>query len=91
MFIYIPLHTVTYRYIPSQNMDAFLAALFGLANDPSTEIRKSLCQAVVMLLEVGLEKLMPHMADVVQVPCRPWRSQWSGIMNVVVVVISCRR
>lgn len=47
-------------------MDAYLAALFRLAMDPSSDVRKSLCQALVMLLEVALDKLMPHMREVVQ-------------------------
>ena len=37
-----------------------------MATDPSEEVRKRVCQALVMLLDVQLEKLMPHMNNVVQ-------------------------
>ena len=39
-----------------------------VATDPSEEVRKRVCQALVMLLDVQLEKLMPHMNNVVQYP-----------------------
>ena len=47
-------------------MDAYLQALFAVATDGSEEVRKRVCQALVMLLEVQLEKLLPHMGNVVQ-------------------------
>ncbi|KAL1499861.1 hypothetical protein AB1Y20_012544 [Prymnesium parvum] len=79
------------------NMDAYLQALFGLANDPSSNVRKSLCQAVVMLLEVALDKLLPHMRDVVQYMLRATADEdeyvaleacefWSSICETKVAV-----
>ena len=47
-------------------MDAYLQHLFAVATDPSEEVRKRVCQALVMLLDVQLEKLVPHMHNVVQ-------------------------
>ena len=47
-------------------MDAYLQHLFAVATDPSEEVRKRVCQALVMLLDVQLEKLVPHMNNVVQ-------------------------
>ena len=47
-------------------MDAYLQHLFAVATNPSEEVRKRVCQALVMLLDVQLEKLVPHMNNVVQ-------------------------
>ena len=49
-----------------QHMDAYLQHLFAVATDASEEVRKRVGQARVMLLEVQLEKLIPHMNNVVQ-------------------------
>jgi len=48
------------------NMDAYLRGLFSLATDPTKEVRKRVCQAIVMLLEVRLDCLMPHILHVVE-------------------------
>jgi hypothetical protein len=50
----------------TEHMDVYLQHLFAVATDPSEEVRKRVCQALVMLLDVQLEKLMPHMNNVVQ-------------------------
>mmetsp|Transcript_74295 Transcript_74295/g.124000 ORF Transcript_74295/g.124000 Transcript_74295/m.124000 type:complete len:895 (+) Transcript_74295:39-2723(+) len=49
-----------------QNMPQFLHGLSELKGDPSAEVRKRVCQALVMLLEVQLEMLMPNMSDIIQ-------------------------
>jgi hypothetical protein len=48
------------------NMDLFLENLFELANDNDLEVRKNVCKALVMLLEVKIDKLMPHMNAIIQ-------------------------
>jgi transportin-1 len=48
------------------NMDLFLENLFVLANDTDLEVRKNVCKALVMLLEVKVEKLLPHMNEIIQ-------------------------
>ena len=49
-----------------QHIDTFLQALFALATDTVGDVRKCVCQALVMLLEVAPEKLQPMMPNIVQ-------------------------
>ena len=49
----------------NNNMDAFLENLFVLADDTDLDVRKNVCKAIVMLLDVKLDKLMPHMNAIV--------------------------
>lgn len=48
------------------NMDLFLENLFVLADDTDLEVRKNVCKALVMLLEVKVDKLLPHMNAIIQ-------------------------
>jgi len=48
------------------NCDAFIAALFRVANDEDTEVRKHVCRALCMLMEVRMDCLMPHMTNIVE-------------------------
>lgn len=41
--------------------------LFALATDEEPEVRKNVCRALVMLLEVRLDRLLPHMHNIVEV------------------------
>lgn len=47
------------------NMDLFLENLFVLADDTDLEVRKNVCKALVMLLEVKIDKLVPHMNAII--------------------------
>ena len=47
------------------HIDEFLNSLFFLANDNDPEVRKNICRAVVMLLEVRLDRLLPHMTSII--------------------------
>lgn len=49
------------------NMDLFLENLFVLADDTDLEVRKNVCKALVMLLEVKIDKLLPHMNAIILV------------------------
>lgn len=44
-----------------------LQNLFALATDDEPEVRKNVCRALVMLLEVRLDRLLPHMHNIVEV------------------------
>ncbi|KXS22101.1 ARM repeat-containing protein [Gonapodya prolifera JEL478] len=44
----------------------FVQALYSRANDENEEVRKQICQALVMLLEVRPDQLMPQLDSVVQ-------------------------
>ncbi len=44
--------------------------LFALAGDEETEVRKNVCRALVMLLEVRLDRLLPHMHNIIEVRSR---------------------
>ncbi|KAF3849359.1 hypothetical protein F7725_015856 [Dissostichus mawsoni] len=40
--------------------------LFALATDEEPEVRKNVCRALVMLLEVRLDRLLPHMLNIIE-------------------------
>ena len=42
-------------------------SLFALAADEDSEVRKNVCRALVMLLEVRIDRLIPHMHSIIQV------------------------
>ena len=44
-----------------------LQHLFALAVDDDPEVRKNVCRARVMLLEVRIDRLIPHMHSIIQV------------------------
>lgn len=41
--------------------------LFHLATDDDPEVRKNVCRALVMLLEVRMDRLIPHMHNIIEV------------------------
>eukprot|EP00123_Amoebidium_parasiticum_P014138 comp22354_c0_seq1/m.33276 comp22354_c0_seq1/g.33276 ORF comp22354_c0_seq1/g.33276 comp22354_c0_seq1/m.33276 type:complete len:901 (-) comp22354_c0_seq1:815-3517(-) len=49
-----------------QHAEHFVQCLFGLATDPDTGVRKNVCQALVKLLEVRIDLLMPQMNNVIE-------------------------
>uniref|UniRef100_A0A8C9L8P6 Transportin-1 n=1 Tax=Pavo cristatus TaxID=9049 RepID=A0A8C9L8P6_PAVCR len=48
------------------HIDAFIENLFALATDEEPEVRKNVCRALVMLLEVRMDRLLPHMISIVE-------------------------
>lgn len=48
------------------NIDQFVENLFHLAGDEDSEVRKHVCRAFVMLVEVRVDRLVPHMNNVVE-------------------------
>ena len=59
-----------FTFIRSQslftNLDAFIQTLFRLATDPSPDVRKNVCQALVQLVDVRPDKIAPSIKDVVR-------------------------
>lgn len=49
----------------NDNMDAYLGALFRVAEDASPEVRKRVCSAICTLLETKPEALAVHMPNIV--------------------------
>jgi len=47
------------------HIDDFIQNLFFLANDNDPEVRKNICRAIVMLLEVRMDRLIPHMNSII--------------------------
>ncbi|KAE8355330.1 armadillo-type protein [Aspergillus coremiiformis] len=47
------------------SMDLFLSQLFQLANDDSTDVRRTVCQTFAQLVDFAPEKLIPHMEGLV--------------------------
>ncbi|MFT7797886.1 transportin-2-like [Arapaima gigas] len=48
------------------NIDTFIESLFALAADEDSEVRKNVCRALVMLLEVRIDRLIPQMHSIIQ-------------------------
>lgn len=49
------------------HIDQFIEGLFGLATDSEPDVRKNVCRALVMLLDVRMDRLIPHMHDIIEV------------------------
>lgn len=52
--------------------------LFALATDEEPEVRKNVCRALVMLLEVRLDRLLPHMHNIIEVSCTVYSQELVG-------------
>uniref|UniRef100_A0AAR2KSW3 Importin N-terminal domain-containing protein n=2 Tax=Pygocentrus nattereri TaxID=42514 RepID=A0AAR2KSW3_PYGNA len=48
------------------HIDPFIENLFALAGDEEPEVRKNVCRALVMLLEVRMDRLLPHMHNITE-------------------------
>jgi len=48
------------------HIDAFLQGLMHLASDNDAEVRKNVCRALVMLLDVRMDRLVPHMHNIIE-------------------------
>ncbi|ETN63269.1 importin beta-2 [Anopheles darlingi] len=48
------------------HMDTFIENLFHLSSDDDREVRKNVCRGLVMLLEVRIDRLMPHMNNIIE-------------------------
>ena len=57
------------------SMDAVLERLFRLVNDESPEVRQNLCRAFVLIVEIGPEKIVPHMQGLVNYMCLQQRDK----------------
>lgn len=44
-----------------------LQGLMHLAADDDAEVRKNVCRALVMLLDVRMDRLVPHMHNIIEV------------------------
>lgn len=48
------------------HIDTFIENLFHLSSDDDHEVRKNVCRGLVMLLEVRMDRLMPHMNNIIE-------------------------
>ncbi|XP_022647972.1 transportin-1-like [Varroa jacobsoni] len=48
------------------HIDTFIEGLFRLARDDDKDVRKNVCHALVMLLEVRVDRLLPHMGHIIE-------------------------
>lgn len=48
------------------HIDPFLTSLFHVATDNDAEVRKNVCRAFVLLLEVRIDRLMPQMHNIIE-------------------------
>nr|VZI04587.1 unnamed protein product [Spirometra erinaceieuropaei] len=48
------------------HMDEYLQALFALAEDVDREVVKNVCSALVLLVEVRVDVLLPHMKNIIE-------------------------
>ncbi len=62
-------------------------SLFALAADEDCEVRKNVCRALVMLLEVRIDRLIPHMHSIIQVrPACDVLLSLKGVVGALYVV-----
>ncbi|KAI9795295.1 MAG: hypothetical protein M1833_007267 [Piccolia ochrophora] len=47
-------------------LDALLSRLFQLANDPSGDVRRNVCRAFVLIVDIRPDKIVPHMEGLVE-------------------------
>lgn len=45
----------------------WVQGLFDVAGDDNADVRKNVCRALVMLLEVRASDLLPHMQPIIEV------------------------
>ncbi|KAJ6625440.1 Transportin-1 [Pseudolycoriella hygida] len=48
------------------HIDTFIEKLFHLSTDEDHEVRKNVCRGLVMLLEVRMDRLIPHMNQIIE-------------------------
>lgn len=48
------------------HIDTFIENLFHLSSDEDHEVRKNVCRGLVMLLDVRMDRLMPHMNSIIE-------------------------
>lgn len=60
---------IHYEFCKTCNNFDFPQNLFHLATDDDPEVRKNVCRALVMLLEVRMDRLIPHMLNIIEVSC----------------------
>ncbi|XP_035907928.1 transportin-1 [Anopheles stephensi] len=48
------------------HIDTFIENLFHISADDDREVRKNVCRGLVMLLEVRMDRLMPHMNNIIE-------------------------
>ncbi|XP_053672193.1 transportin-1 isoform X2 [Anopheles nili] len=48
------------------HIDTFIENLFHLSSDDDREVRKNVCRGLVMLLDVRMDRLMPHMNSIIE-------------------------
>lgn len=49
------------------HIDTFIENLFHLSSDEDHEVRRHVCRGLVMLLEVRMDRLLPHMGHIIEV------------------------
>lgn len=60
----------------------FQQNLFALAGDEEPEVRKNVCRALVMLLEVRMDRLLPHMISIVEVSLISQTACWKTCLGL---------
>lgn len=48
------------------HIDTFIENLFHLSSDEDHEVRKNVCRGLVMLLDVRMDRLMPHINSIIE-------------------------
>uniref|UniRef100_A0A182WMC8 Transportin-1 n=1 Tax=Anopheles minimus TaxID=112268 RepID=A0A182WMC8_9DIPT len=48
------------------HIDTFIENLFHISSDDDREVRKNVCRGLVMLLEVRIDRLTPHMNNIIE-------------------------
>ena len=67
-----------------------------MASDEDAEVRKNVCRALVMLVEVRMDRLIPHINNIVEVSrgghigkyCDPWGAQRKNFKHLLPVSVA---
>lgn len=66
----------------------YLAGLFALAHDPSSEVRKPVCTGLVQLLHLQPERLVPHMHEIIEYMLESTQVPAISLFNVLLADVA---
>ena len=69
------------------NIDSFIENLFHLANDDDPEVRKNVCRALVMLLDIRMDRLIPHIQAIIEVSSKSFELPMSLCGNSLLYIL----
>ena len=101
-FIEVRLYNCEFAGVPHPTVALPTQGLFAVSGDENAEVRKNVCRALVMMLEVRATDLLPHMHSIIEVSnpytnvCSDCQCSFSSVMvntlrrgTIQYVLIAC--